>query len=155
MKENVDRIRLNVFYIWFATLLVIIAVFGVRLATMPLPFSSMFQSFQMIVGLVLPQISIMVTFYFSLEKQQEKINSLSAEQVRVIILLSLLYHGLFILCLVFGIGFHAFDSHADGEMLQRNTAAIVAVMGLFSVLLVPVTFLFATPAENKEPVEPS
>jgi len=53
------------------------------------------------------------------------------------------YHVIFVAAVVFGIGFYGFDQQADGHSLERNTAGVVAIMGLFSVFLSPIAFLFA------------
>ncbi len=46
---------------------------------------------------------------------------------------------------IFGIGFLGFETVTDGERLSRNTIAVVKIMGLFSVLMAPVAFLFSKP----------
>jgi hypothetical protein len=137
-----------VFKVWFLTLAVVILVFAEKLSGLrhlAPPFSSVFQSFQMMIGLVVPQIGVMSAFYFNLDNQKDKIASLSNEQVTVVTMLSLTYHVIFVAAVVFGIGLYRFDQQADGNSLERNTAAVVALMGLFSVFLTPIAFLFSTP----------
>ena len=156
MNNNIDKIRTRVFRIWFISLFIIILVFAEKLSgirDVNPPFSSMFQSFQIMIGLIMPQIGIMAAFYFSLEKQKDKINSLSKEQISVITIFSITYHIILITCVVAGIGFYAFDKQADGDSLARNTAAVVSIIGLFSVLLAPIAFLFAKPHTNNESQE--
>lgn len=151
MVNNTGKIRLRVFYIWFLTLSVILVAFAEKISgirNLSPPFSATLQSAQILIGLVLPQIGVMSAFYFNLDRQSEKLNSLSRDQVTVITFMSVFYHVIFIACVVFGIVFYGFDSSADGNALQRNTAAIVAIMGLFSLFLAPVAFLFASPNER-------
>jgi hypothetical protein len=152
MRSNIDCIRLFVFRIWFLTLAAILLIFAEKLSGLrhlSPPFGAVLQSFQMMIGLVVPQIGMMAAFYLTLERQKDKLQSLSAEQVSVITWLSIAYHLLFIVIVVFGIGFYGFDSQADGQALQRNSAAVVSIMGLFSVFLAPVAFLFARPRPNE------
>jgi len=151
MKNNLERIRLAVFKIWFLTLIVVVGVYVIKFTDLQgprAPFSAVFQSLQMMVGLIVPQIGMITAFYFNLDKQQEKINALSSEQVTVITWLSVFYHATFVLCAIGGITFYAFDQTADGNALQRNTAAVLAIMGLFSVCVTPVAFLFAKPKDD-------
>jgi hypothetical protein len=151
MNSNLERIRLTVFKIWFLTLIVVVGVYVIKFTDLQgprAPFSAVFQSLQMMVGLVVPQIGVITAFYFNLDKQQEKINALTSEQVTVITWLSVFYHATFVICTIGGIGFYAFDQTADGNALQRNTAAVLAIMGLFSVCVTPVAFLFAKPKDN-------
>jgi hypothetical protein len=150
MKSNVERMRIFVFKIWFLTLFVILATFALTMSGLSghlsPPFSSVFQSLQMLIGLVVPQIGAMSAFYLNIEAQQEKIRSLTLEQITVITALSISYHFIFVICTIAGIGFYVFDQISDGNSLVRNTAAVVSIMGLFSVFLLPVAFLFAKPA---------
>lgn len=150
MSGNLERIRLTVFKIWFLTLVAVVGVYIVKFTDLQgprAPFGAVFQSLQMMVGLVVPQIGVITAFYFNLDKQRDKIDALTSEQVTVITWLSMFYHATFILCTVAGIGFYAFDQTADGNALQRNTAAVLAIMGLFSICVTPVAFLFAKPKE--------
>ena len=152
MRTKVATLRLAVFKIWFFTLGVILVVFALKfsgLQGVTPPFSAAFQSLQMMVGLVVPQIGIMIAFYLNLDRQKSKIESLSHEQVTIITWLSVAYHVIFNAALIAGILFYSFDRTADGNSLQRNTAAVVAIMGLFSVFLAPVAFLFASPSDKK------
>ena len=147
-KTKTDRIRLAVFKVWFITLLVVLLVFAFKfLGSEPVApsFQSAFQSLQMMVGLIVPQISMMAAFYFNLDKQTKKIESLTEGQVTVITWMSVSYHAIFILSVISGIMFYKFDSSPDGKALERNTAAVLAIMGLFSVFLAPIAFLFSTP----------
>jgi hypothetical protein len=150
MNTNTDRVRLAVFKIWFVTLTIVLLVYAAKfvpsLGVTP-PFASTFQSLQMMIGLVVPQIGVMVAFYFNLDKQKDKIDALSDEQITVITWLSAAYHVIFNATLVAGIVFYAFDRSADGNSLQRNTAAVMAIMGLFSLFLTPIAFLFARPKQ--------
>jgi hypothetical protein len=148
--NNIAKIRISVFKIWFLTLVVVIGVYGIKFTDFqgpPAPFSAVFQSMQIMIGLIVPQIGMIAAFYFNLDKQTDKINSLSPEQVTIITWLSFIYHAVFIACVVGGILFYTFDRTPDGNALQRNTAAIVGIMGLFSVCVTPVAFLFAKPKE--------
>jgi hypothetical protein len=151
MKSNLERIRVAVFKIWFLTLIVVVAVYGLKFTDIQgprAPFAAVFQSLQMMVGLIVPQIGMITAFYFNLDRQSDKINALTSEQVTVITWLSLFYHALFIVCVIGGVVFYVFDRTPDGTGLQRNTAAILAIMGLFSVCVTPVAFLFAKPKET-------
>jgi hypothetical protein len=157
MRSNIERIRLFVFRIWFLTLAVILLTFAEKLSglrDLSPPFGAVLQSFQMMIGLVVPQIGMMAAFYLTLERQRDKLQSLSADQVSVITWLSIAYHLLFIVMVVFGIVFYGFDRQADGQALQRNSAAVVSIMGLFSVFLAPVAFLFARPPARERGPEP-
>jgi hypothetical protein len=148
MNSKVDKIRIRVFRVWFITLAIVIVAFAEKVSGIrhvSPPFSSTFQSFQMMVGLIVPQIGVMSAFYFNLDGQKNKIESLSSNQIEVITLMSLFYHLIFIISVIFGIVFYSFDSQADGNALERNTAAVVAIMGLFSLFLAPIAFLFAAP----------
>src|SRR5262249_50780952 len=125
VRSNLDRIRLFVFRIWFLTLAVVLLTFAEKLSglrNLSPPFGAVFQSFQMMIGLVVPQIGMMAAFYLTLERQKEKLQSLSADQVSIITWLSIAYHLLFIVAVVFGIVFYGFDRQADGQALQRNSA---------------------------------
>ena len=156
MNNNIDKIRTRVFRIWFLSLFIIILVFAEKLSgirDVSPPFSSMFQSFQIMIGLIMPQIGIMSAFYFNLNRQKDKINSLSKEQISVITIFSVTYHIILITSVVAGIGFYVFDTQADGDSLARNTAAVVSIIGLFSVLLAPIAFLFTKPQTNNESQE--
>lgn len=151
MKSNSEKLRMRVFQVWFLTLGVVLLCFAVKFTTLqgrPLSFGASFQSLQMMVGLIVPQIGVMTAFYLNLKKQEKKVDRLSAEQVSVITWLSVAYHAIFILTAIGGIVFYVFDRSADGQSLQRNTAAVVAIMGLFSIFLAPVAFLFAAPTEE-------
>jgi hypothetical protein len=148
--SNFAKIRLSVFKIWFLTLVVVIGVYGVKFTDLqgpPAPFGAVFQSLQIMIGLIVPQIGMITAFYFNLDKQSDKINSLSSEQVTIITWLSFFYHAVFIACVVGGILFYTFDRTPDGNALQRNTAAVVGIMGLFSICVTPVAFLFARPKD--------
>lgn len=154
MTRNIERVRLGVFKIWFVTLGIVIVVYvglfaGVR--GVPPPFSVAFQSLQIMIGLVVPQIGVMAAFYFNLDRQQRKIEALTKPQVLIITSFSVAYHIIFNLALVGGVVFYVFDRTADGQSLQRNTAAVVAIMGLFSAFLTPVAFLFARPEHQDGP----
>lgn len=153
-RNKLSKIRLAVFKIWFLTLGVILLVFAEKLSgirdMIPPPFAATFQSLQMMTGLVVPQIGVMAAFYLNLDRQEQKIAALSDEQITIIVWLSLTYHCIFIVCVLFGISAYGFDHSADGHALERNTAAVVAVMGLFSVFLAPVAFLFAR-TDTKSP----
>lgn len=152
MTSNIDKIRMRVFKIWFVTLAVTVLVFVEKLSgfrNLALPFSSTFQSFQIMMGIIIPQITIMSGFYFNLDKQKEKINSLSHGQITAITYCSIAYHLILIGSVLFGIGFYGFDNQADGESLQRNTAAVVGIIGLFSPFLGYMAFLFSRPNDNK------
>ena len=149
MSKKIDKIRVRIFKIWFLTLAVVIVAFAEKISgirDLAPPFASTFQSFQMMVGLVIPQIALMSAFYLNLDKHRRQLESLSNEQVTVISMLSLAYHGIFIVAIISGICFYAFDQQADGKSLERNTAAVVAIMGLFSVFLAPIAFLFSRPS---------
>jgi hypothetical protein len=150
---NTERLRLSVFKLWFCTLAVVVVVFAVRAwgltGVKPL-FSDSFQSFEMIIGLVIPQISVMVAFYFTIDQQQQKIESLSRSQVSVLTWLSIAYHAIFVATIVAGIGFNAFDQ-TPGQPMRGNAAAISAIMGLFSVFLAPVAFLFSQQITSNQP----
>jgi hypothetical protein len=151
MSNNADKIRMRVFKIWFFTLAVILLTYAEKLSGLrhlPLPFPAIFQSFQMMIGLVSPQIVIMTAFYFNMDRHQKKINSLSPEQIKIITFLSIIYHTIFIASVIFGIGCYGFDQQVDGNSLQRNTAAVVAIMGLFSTFLAPTAFLFSKPTND-------
>lgn len=150
--RNTDKLRLSVFKVWFFTLAVVLLVYvelflGLRGAKPA--FGAAFQSLQMMIGLVVPQIGVMIAFYFNLDQQHEKIDALSEAQVTVITWLSVAYHLIFNVTLIGGIVFYVFDQTADGHSLQRNTAAVLAIMGLFSVFLTPVAFLFARPKQGQ------
>ncbi len=151
--SRLAQVRMRVFGIWFLTLGVVVLVFAEKLSGirgMPPPFNALFQSFQIMTGLIVPQLATMVAFYLSLDAQASKLERLSREQIRVVTLLSVAYHVLFVVVTIFGIGFYGFDRTADGEALPRNTSAIVSIMGVFSVLLAPVAFLFAKPSESRK-----
>jgi len=150
MNDNCDRVRMFVFHIWILTLIVILLVFVVAyFSPVTPPFSSTLQSLEMLTGLVLPQIGIMTAFYFNLDAQRNKLNSLTADQIAVVITLSVLYHVVCIFSVIAGVGFHAFDRTSDPDSaLVRNTAAVVSIMGLFSLLLAPIAFLFSKPEHN-------
>jgi hypothetical protein len=144
VNGNITLIRMCVFTIWVATLAVIIGVYIQKMVgNLSLSFSVIFQSMQILVGLVFPQLTLMITFYFNLDKQVGKIEDLTNDQVWVISLLSVLYHVIFIGAVIYGIGFYGFDRSADGNGLAKNTAAVAGIAGLFSVLLVPTALLFA------------
>jgi hypothetical protein len=147
MSSNVEAIRLRVFKIWFVSLGVVVITFGAKVAgirDVAPPFDALLQSFQMLLGLIVPQIGVMSAFYFNLDSQKDNLESLSRDQVAVISLLSVAYHLIFVLAIIFGVGFYGFDRQGEaGSLLQRNTAAVVAIMGLFSVFLAPVAFLFS------------
>lgn len=148
MKNNADKIRIRVFKIWLITLVVILLTYVEKFSgifSLAHPFSDIFQSLQIMIGMIMPQIVIMTSFYFNLEKNKKKINSLSDDQVKIITILSIIYHTIFIVSVVYGIGCFGFDQQADGHSLERNTAAVVSIVGLFSVFLAPIAFLFAKP----------
>ena len=156
---KIDKLRLGVFKIWFFTLVIIIIVYGLKFVEYPSAkslTSSVIQSLQMMVGLVLPQISMMTAFYLNFDRQKEKFNSLSNEQVKVIIWLSVFYHVIFVIVLIAGVMFYAFDKTINsndvckGQLLQSNTAYVMTIMGLFSVFIAPVGFLFAKPKESQQ-----
>ena len=139
---TVEKIRMRVFWIWLITLSVVIAVFARRMLDTPsYPFEIVFENLQLIAALILPQLSIMSAFY--LGSRHEHLESISASQMTVITVFSMLYHIIFIACLIFGIGFLGFETVTDGERLSRNTIAVVRIMGVFSVLMAPVAFLFS------------
>lgn len=141
---TVEKIRMRVFWIWLITLSVVISVFARRMLDTPsYPFEMVFENLQLIAALVLPQLSIMLAFYFG--SRHEHLESISASQITVITVFSMLYHIIFIACLIFGIGFLGFETVTDGERLSRNTIAVVRIMGLFSLLMAPVAFLFSKP----------
>lgn len=151
MIENLERIRIFVFKIWFLTLVVIVVVYGIKFTDLQgprPPFEAVFQSLQMMVGLVMPQLAIIAAFYFTLDRHEKKINALAPGSITVIVWLSVFYHAIFIACIVGGVFFYAFDRTADGNALQRNTADILAIMGLFSLCISPVAFLFAKPNDD-------
>src|SRR4051794_29162887 len=152
MASKVSRVRMMVFYIWFLTLAVVVAVYVERMVgwrdLAPPTTDSLFQSFQMMVGLILPQLAVISAFYLNFDQQRDKIESLSSEQITIITTFSLAYHIIFIASVIGGISFHAFDSTPDGHMLDRNTAKILALMGLFSLFLAPVAFLFTRPGQT-------
>lgn len=151
MRSNTDQLRIRVFKIWFVTLAIVILTFAEKLSGLrdvAPPFSATFQSFQIMIGLVVPQIGIMAAFYFNLNNQKKKLDSLSPDQMTVITMLSVTYHLIFIAAVIFGIGLYKFDQQADGGSLERNTAAVVAIIGLFSVFLTPIAFLFGRPESD-------
>lgn len=147
--SNLEKIRISVFKIWILTLIVIIAVFSIRainpFGKVGLPFEIYFPSIQILIGLVIPQIGIMGSFYLSLDEQADKIATLPQGKITIIIWYSVVYHAIFIIAVILGIGFYKFYPSPDGTGLQRNTGAVVAITGLFSPLLAPIAFLFARP----------
>ena len=144
MSTGVEKIRMRVFWIWIVTLSVVVGVFARRMLDTPaFPFEIVFENLQLIAALVLPQLSIMSAFY--LGARREHLDTVTPGQITVITVFSLAYHIIFIACLIFGIGFLGFETETDGERFSRNTIAVVRIMGIFSVLLAPVAFLFSKP----------
>ncbi len=147
-SSNVDKVRMRVFGIWILTLLVVLAVFVRRRFDVPThPFSVFMENLQVIAALVLPQLSIMSAFYLGAHK--EHLETLSAGQIKVISAFSVVYHAIFITCLIYGVWFLGFETTTDGNRFSNNVIAVVKIMGIFSVLLGPVAFLFSRSGRNQ------
>jgi hypothetical protein len=153
VSVKADCIRLRVFKIWFLTLAVILTVYALKILGIqgePHPFSRLFESLEMMLGLVLPQIGVMAAFYLNFDEHDDRLESVSQSQLSVITWLSVSYHVIFIATFIAGVGLHRLDATSDGDSLMRNTAHVMGIMGIFSVFLAPVVFLFTRARRDDE-----
>lgn len=142
-----SQLRWFVFNIWYISLVVIIVSFIVSYgqSLVPLPFGDVLRSASLVLGLVLPILSMMLAFYAGFDTRRRHVSAASKDFVMITIYSSVLYHVLLWTCVVYGVVFYGFDRVADGDSLYRNCTAVVHVMSLFSVLLGPTTWLFGGP----------
>jgi hypothetical protein len=138
--KQVDVLRFSIFWIWIVTLLMIMVCFLETMIVHKLKVPDVRDSLTNLTSLVLPQISIMVAFFFGSSKSRQ-ITKMSYQPsiAKLAIALSLVYHIVFWLCLWLGVCFGVFDNG-----LAANVNAVMLVVGIFSLLgLTPVAYFFA------------
>ncbi len=133
-----------VFGIWIVTLLVVVGCFLTKMIFSKMEFVEIRDSLTNVTSIILPQIGVMSAFFFGTgkAKQQERLDY-QPSVANLAIGLSLIYHLVFWLSLILGVGLGVF-----GRTLESNVDAIVLIIGLFSLLgLSPVAYLFARETE--------
>lgn len=149
MSQQASReqvFRLAVFYIWVATLSVVVVVMVLVHEWRGLDFKEVQAGFSHLFEILTPQISIMAAYLFSGTKEdRSKMLKRDPGTVRAAVVLSCLYHGSLVYCLVFVV--------LLGSPMQtfgQNMEIVTAVAGYLSIFgVAPVGFLFAS-ANNHE-----
>lgn len=148
--RSLQWFRFAVFGIWLVTLAVVLGVFIASLMYHDMKFPEIRSSLASTMALVMPQMGIMLAFFFGASKAKQK-SILRAERgiARLAVALSIFYHVLFWTLLVLGVVFGRF-----GNTIDDNAVAVGEIMGLIGAIgLSPVAYLFArgeSPAAEKD-----
>ena len=139
--NKINTFRFFVFWIWAITVVVTLAVFIGTLIVHRMNFKDIEDSLTQIMGLLIPQISIMLGFLFGASKsKQSQILAQHRSLGMFAVSLSAIYHLIFWLVIVSAIGYGIF-----GQNIDDNCIAAIKILGFISIFgLSPVAYLFAS-----------
>ena len=141
--SKLNIFRFSVFWIWSLTLLVSIGVFIGTLIVHKMTFREIEDPLTQIMGLLVPQLSIMTAFFFGANKEKQSEILAQNENLGTFALgLSFFYHISFWAIIWLSIGLGVF-----GATIDENCLAAIKIIGFLSIFgLSPVAYLFANGA---------
>lgn len=144
--NKLSTFRFAIFWIWSITLVVSLSVFIGTLIVHKMTFREIEDSLTQVMGLLVPQLSVMTAFFFGANKEQQASILSQHEALGSFALgLSLLYHILFWIVILLSIGLGIF-----GTTIDENSSAAIKILSFISIFgLSPVAYLFATGAAAK------
>lgn len=133
--------RFSVFWVWSITLLFTLCVFIWSLISRAMTFKEIEESLTQVMGLVVPQLSIMTAFFFGASKEaQSRMLERQRGMADFALGLSLFYHVIFWSVIWLAIGAGIF-----GSTIDENASAAIKILGFVSIFgLSPVAYLFAS-----------
>jgi len=139
---SIQVFRLGVFWIWAVTMLVALGSVLWFPMNEEMKFHEVEESLSQVMGLIAPQVGMMVAFFFGSGKTgQERLIGDQRSLARFAVVLSVLYHVVFWIVLWLAFVKMAFDK----DLFDANTAAVLEIVGYISVFgLAPVAYLFAS-----------
>ena len=144
--KKIDAFRFGVFWVWSGTLCATLGIFIWCIVSRSMTFKEIDESLTQVMGLIVPQVSIMIAFFLGSTKDEqqellERQHSLGTFAVG----LSALYHVVFWIVMWLAIGLGIF-----GTTIDENTTAAIKILGFVSIFgLSPVAYLFASGAAAK------
>lgn len=142
---RLNALRFSVFWIWVATLLITITVFLSYMISENMRFYEIEESISAVTSPMIPQIGVMIAFFFGSNKQRQlQLIDSRPGLAKLAIGLSLVYHITFWILLVVGIGFGFFRE----ENIDESAAALIKISGFLAAFgLSPVAYFFASKGE--------
>jgi hypothetical protein len=142
----INIFRFWIFWIWVVTLIVTLSVFIGTLVAHKMVFKEIEDSLTQVMGLLVPQISVMTAFFFGASKQTQAQLLAQNQALGAFALgLSAVYHVSFWIVMSLAIGLGIF-----GSTIDENTNAAIKILGFLSIFgLSPVAYLFASGTSRK------
>lgn len=138
MTLRFSTVRIVVFLQWLITLMMLGLSFAYAIVTSLRTISEAIDSIQLVAAVVIPQLSVIVTFYLS-ETTESVDASLPRAGLWIILTCTTVYHVIFMIMSLTLIAFSHKPIGASAELL-------VKIMGILSPLgIAPVAKLFAAP----------
>jgi len=140
--KKISFFRFSVFWIWILTLAISIVIFITTMIINEMTFKEIDESLTHVTGLLLPQLSIMIAFFFGTDKgsQEKMLKKDDKGIVKLTVGLSLFYHLSFWIVMSLALCGGIF-----GDTIDANTYAATKIMGFLSMFgLAPVAYLFVS-----------